>query len=187
MLYFFIQQVNCILCREHNRLARHLRRINSRKFSNYKYFCVFSAKYLLDWDDEKLYQEARRIVGAEVQHITYNEYVPLLVGRSALKANGLLLQPQGHCDAYDPRVNPSIMNEFASAAYRLHTLVHDVYKLINRSARKSENHRLRRIFNNPALLYRKGAVEEATIGLLSQKSQAFDNIVVEEVNNCILT
>lgn len=145
------------------------------------------ALLLPDWDDEKLYQEARRIVGAEIQHITFNEFLPLLIGRSALKANALLLQPQGHCDAYDPRINPSIMNEFASAAYRLHTLVHDVYKLINRGARKSENHRLRRIFNNPALLYRHGAVDEATLGLLSQKSQAFDNIVVEEVNNCTLT
>lgn len=113
----------------------------------------------------------------------YSTEFDIFVGRSALKANGLLLQPQGHCDAYDPRINPSILNEFASAAYRLHTLVHDVYRLINRSAKKSENHRMRRIFFNPAILYRKGAVDDNTFGLLSQKSQAFDNIVVEEVHS----
>ena len=57
--------------REHNRLAQLLKNQHP------------------SWNDEKLYEEARRIVIAEYQHIIFNEWLPLIVGTDLMQKFGL--------------------------------------------------------------------------------------------------
>ena len=64
--------------------------------------------------DEDIYQKARIIIEAEIQAITYNEFLPALLGKDSLKIYS----------GYQPEVNPQLTNEFSVAAYRFgHTMV----------------------------------------------------------------
>ena len=86
--------------REHNRIASGLAKINPL------------------WTDELLYQEARRIVIAEIQHITYNEWLPVLIGKKYARAVGLMTDSTGYSHTYSPYDDPAISNEVATAALR---------------------------------------------------------------------
>jgi peroxidase len=66
--------MHTLMAREHNRVASKLGEINPH------------------WDDETIYQESRRVVIAEIQHITYNEFLPLVLGKEVMAKFGLLLQ-----------------------------------------------------------------------------------------------
>ena len=79
-----------LFVREHNRIAGQIAARNQRL------------------TDEEVYQKARQTVIAEMQWIVYNEYLPALLGSNAMPTYR----------GYSPRVNPSISNEFSTAAYR---------------------------------------------------------------------
>ena len=70
------------------------------------------------WGDERLYQEGRRIMGAVFQHITYNEFLPRIIGLNAMNLYDLRVRTEGYSNDYDPTCNPSMFNEFATAAFR---------------------------------------------------------------------
>ena len=64
------------------------------------------------WEDERIFQMARSIVVAQWQHITYHEYLPLVLGAAA--ARSISLPPSNSSDDVDPTVSA----EFAAAAFR---------------------------------------------------------------------
>ena len=65
---------------------------------------------------EEKFQIARRVVGAEIEYITYNASCPTL---------GVKLDPYR---GYSPAVNPSLANEFAVVGYRAHSMVHGEFE-----------------------------------------------------------
>ena len=47
------------------------------------------------WTDETLYQEGRRIMSAVTQHITYNEFLPRLIGWNYMNLYALRVKTRG--------------------------------------------------------------------------------------------
>ncbi|NXP35560.1 PERE peroxidase, partial [Leiothrix lutea] len=76
--------MHTLFMREHNRLAGKLRSLNPH------------------WNDEKLYQEARKILGAMIQIITYRDYLPLLLGS---RFRTFIPHYRGYKESVDPRIS----------------------------------------------------------------------------------
>ena len=128
--------MHTIWMREHNRVAKELKKFNSR------------------WNDEKLYQEARRIVVAEYQHIIYTEWLPHILGIETMNNFGITPISAGHSESYliskDFEFDPRISNEFATAAYRFgHSLIPPRFQEIGSNGRQSGSFKLREAFQRP--------------------------------------
>uniref|UniRef100_A0A0P5PEE0 Chorion peroxidase n=1 Tax=Daphnia magna TaxID=35525 RepID=A0A0P5PEE0_9CRUS len=146
-----------IFLREHNRLARSLAQLNP------------------SWDDERLYQETRRILIAQAQHITYNEWLPILLGRSKMAELGLLPLQSGFSRDYDEHLNPSVLNEFVGAAFRFgHSMVQGKALLVNEQRVVEKSLVLRQHFFKTQEHYIPGNLDKFLIGLATQPSQKVD-------------
>lgn len=62
-----------------------------------------------NWSPEQLYQEARKIVGAQLQIISFESWLPRIIGQKGMKI-------LGKYNGYKKRADPTITNEFATAA-----------------------------------------------------------------------
>lgn len=83
--------------KEHNRIATELKVINPH------------------WGDEKTFEESRRIVGAEIQHITYGEFLPIILGSQTVMERNLSLQNFGYYNGYNISADVEINNAYAMA------------------------------------------------------------------------
>ncbi|MCA8988293.1 MAG: peroxidase, partial [Planctomycetaceae bacterium] len=125
--------------------------------------------------DEEIYQEARAIVRAELQAITYNEFLPALLGNGAIDAYS----------GYDSTVNPGIANVFSTAAYRLgHSLLSPTLQRLNADGTTAAegNIELRNAFFNPSELAATG-IDSLLQGGAAQLAQELDNQIVDDVRN----
>lgn len=92
---FGLASMHTLFVREHNYWANKLAE---------KYPCK---------SDEEIYQRAKVMVESEIEAITFNEFLPTLLGRNEISAY-----------SYNSDTNPQISTEFSTAAYRFaHSMI----------------------------------------------------------------
>ncbi|GAB4277455.1 MAG: hypothetical protein Kow0092_33250 [Deferrisomatales bacterium] len=126
--------------------------------------------------DEAIYQRARKLVGAEVQAITYNEFLPAL---------GVELPPYA---GYDPSVDPSIATEFSTAGYRIgHTMVQSVLMRLeeDRGTIPQGNLSLAEAFFDPSRVTDEGGIEPLLRGLGYPSMEEIDTRIVDELRHLL--
>nr|XP_058903699.1 lactoperoxidase isoform X2 [Kogia breviceps] len=141
-----------LLLREHNRLARELKKLNPH------------------WDGEKLYQEARKILGAFIQIITFRDYLPTVLGD---EMQTWIPPYQGYNESVDPRIS----NVFTFAFRFGHLEVPStVFRL-------DENYQpwgleaelpLHTLFFNTWRIVKDGGIDPLVRGLLAKKSKSMN-------------
>ena len=144
--------MHTLFLREHNRLCERIALTYPTKYKS----------------DEDIYQAARKVVGAQMQVITYEEFLPAILGKNVI--------PGYSC--YDETVNAGIANEFSTAFYRLgHSMLSDNITLNN-----GDSVPLRNLFFNPSHVEDHGI--EAFLGRLHTSTmQSIDTHVVDSVRN----
>jgi len=150
--------LHTLFVREHNRLAQELAEEHPR------------------WDGDRIYERARRIVGAQMQVITYKEFLPALLGQGAISPYR----------GYDRAVDASIINVFSTAAYRFgHSALSPTLLRLDASGNEiaEGNLALRDAFFNPDILINEGGIEPILRGLAAQTHQRVDPLVVDDLRN----
>lgn len=138
--------------------------------------------------DEQVFQLARAITSAELQSITYNEFLPALLGPDQLESYA----------GYQDDVNASVANIFSASLYRVgHTMLPEELLVLNDDGTPVPDDLdvlgaavvggevgLADAFFNPDLITQYG-IEPYLKGLSVQQIQEIDNFVVDAVRNLL--
>lgn len=158
--------MHLIWARHHNRVAGLLKGLNPT------------------WDDETIFQESRRIIGAQMQHITYSEFLPSILGNDVMWALNLTLKSDGHSDIYDPSVNPSIANHFSAAAFRFaHTLLPGLIHHSDLNTGTINYVQLHQMLFNPYTLYNINGTKNSMDSAMTTLVRTVDPYVTTELSN----
>ena len=152
-----LTSVHTLFVREHNRLAAEIMNANPT------------------WSDEQIFQRARQLNVAQMQNITFNEYLPALLGSDLATYEG-----------YNAAINPGVERVFSSAAFRLgHTQLSSTIEQLTVDGESENGLTLAEVFfPNTALLQASG-IDSLLRGVASSTSQAVDNAVIEDVRSLL--
>ncbi|XP_023243050.1 peroxidase-like [Centruroides sculpturatus] len=160
-----LTSLHTIFMRQHNRIASKL------KFENPL------------WSDDKLYFETRRIISAQVQMITWGEFLPITLGSENMDYYSLWVLEKGYTE-YQKQVEPTLMTEFSTAAYRFgHSMIDGLFREISPHYDPDyPGFLLRDFFFYPFEIY-NGQMDPLMRGLVKQPGQRFDTHLVDDVRN----
>merc|ERR1719239_1009383 len=121
-----LASIQTLFLKEHNRIVRGIRSLVWKELVKLRKVHFLQLGQIAE---ELTFQIARQLVGAQLQNIVYREYLPITLGE---RAHGDL----GKTDTvYDPTVDPSVLNEFATVAFRYgHSQVLRVFQGVSRWA-----------------------------------------------------
>lgn len=162
--------VHTLFMREHNRLAT---RINA---------------LYPELSDDEVFEFARRLVGAEQQIITYNEYLPAILGYDLTpNADAYVYQP-GTFNALGQlvgNVEGDVTNSFAHAAFRFgHSQINEATLLVGILNQVVGTLSIDDAFFNPSFLANNpGNLGRTLKGLAFQTGQEVDVHLVDGVRN----
>ncbi|KAM3871384.1 thyroid peroxidase [Diretmus argenteus] len=158
-----LTSLHTLWLREHNRIAEALKLLNGH------------------WSSDTVYEETRKIIGALHQIITMRDYVPKIIGSESFD---YYIGPYG---GYDPTVDPSVANVFATAAFRFgHATISPILSRLNQRFQDHERFpplRLQTTFFSPWRLVKEGGLEPILRGLLgtAAKAVATDKLMSDEL------
>lgn len=139
-----LHSVHTLFVRNHNLLAKGLQQRNRR------------------WSGNTIFETARKINIAIIQHIIYSEFVPEL---TTLK----------RYSTYDRKTDAGVLNVFSTAVFRFgHSLIPNAWAMLDKNFNKAfEPVSLQASFFNTAPVRQHG-IEPVMFGLLQNQSQLVD-------------
>eukprot|EP00105_Crassostrea_gigas_P010961 XP_011426438.1 PREDICTED: eosinophil peroxidase isoform X2 [Crassostrea gigas] len=165
----FLGGNHLMFVREHNRIVRELRKVQPR------------------WSSLKLYQEARKIIGALLQQVTYREFLPSILRKQDLEKHKLKLRNWGFSNSYNCSLNPGTKNVFNAAVFRFgHSLIPlDLAYLLYDFMSHLNSTPIESTFMNPHLLITKGGrrVSDLARFIVTSNSMKLDNQLEGAVRN----
>ncbi|XP_050294135.1 peroxidase-like [Anthonomus grandis grandis] len=156
-----------LLAREHNRIADTLAALHP------------------EWEDECIFQEARKINIAQYQYIAYYEWLPIFIGSLNSLTNKITYSTLGFVEDYNPLVNPVIYNEHATGASRyFHTLIQARIQLMNENRLIESSTRLSDNINSPRILESSSNnFDSLTRGMCTQAMEGADVYHTSEITS----
>lgn len=149
-----LSSIHTLFVREHNRLCDLIVQNDSSLFGK----------------EELIYQKARKLVCGIMQKITYDEFLPAILGNNMFSSYS----------GYNKNINPSVSTEFSTAGYRLG------HSMLSSKLQVGENPLnyvfLKEAFFKPLYLKQNG-IEQLLLGASKSPMKKINNQIIDDVRN----